>query len=68
MSFHTKTFVDGHSMFRCILGIFFQIFQFFLMYLKNTFIIRAFAPMSQNTMSLLAIVNSRMKYCRHRDG
>jgi hypothetical protein len=22
MSFHTKTFVDGHSMFRCILGIF----------------------------------------------
>jgi hypothetical protein len=26
MSFHTKTFVDEHSMFRCILGIFCPIF------------------------------------------
>jgi hypothetical protein len=39
MSFHTKTFVDGHSMFRCILGIFclnFLIFSnAFKMYFHN---------------------------------
>jgi hypothetical protein len=33
MSFHTKTFMDGHSMFRCILGIFCPNFLIFL----NTF-------------------------------
>jgi hypothetical protein len=33
MSFHTKTLVDGHRMFRCIQGIFCSIFFIF----QNTF-------------------------------
>jgi hypothetical protein len=53
MSFHTKTLVDGHRMFRCIPGIFlFKLFEFFKIHLKCIFIIDAFAPMSQNTMSV----------------
>jgi hypothetical protein len=51
MSFHVKTLVDGHRMFRCVSGIFFKFFDFFKMYLKCIFIIGVFAPMSQNTMS-----------------
>jgi hypothetical protein len=48
MSFLTKTLKDGHRMFICIPRIF---FNFFKIYLKYIFIISAFAPMSQNTMS-----------------
>jgi hypothetical protein len=52
MSFLTKTLVDEHRMFICIPGIFCLIFfDFFKIHLKCIFIIGAFAPMSQNTMS-----------------
>jgi hypothetical protein len=51
MSFLTKTLMDGHRMFICIPINFCSIFLFFEMHLKCIFIIGAFAPMSQNTMS-----------------